>query len=179
MKVRATVALLLLPLLALGGPAASEGCGDKFQRVGRGARFQRGYVALHPACILLYARPQSPIAKALRDLEPALKRAGHLALLVQQPEALAPALRTGQYSVLMTDLSEMKAIEAQARALGAPLPSLLPVLHKPTNEAKKSVEQEYSCLVEAPGKQVDVLAEIDGLMERRVKNGTAVKPPAK
>jgi hypothetical protein len=75
----------MLSLLALG-PAASEGCGDKFQRVGRGARFQRGYVALHPACVLLYARPQSPIAKALRDLEPALKRAGPLPLLVEQPE---------------------------------------------------------------------------------------------
>jgi hypothetical protein len=71
---RAAIAVLMLSLLALG-PAASEGCGDKFQRVGRGARFQRGYVALHPACVLLYARPQSPIAKALRDLEPALKRA--------------------------------------------------------------------------------------------------------
>ena len=86
---RAAIAVLMLSLLALG-PAASEGCGDKFQRVGRGARFQRGYMALHPACILLYARPQSPIAKALKDLEPALKRAGHLPLLVERPEGLGP-----------------------------------------------------------------------------------------
>src|SRR5262245_2416341 len=109
---RAVIFALILSLLALA-PASSEGCGDKFQRVGRGARFQRGYLALHPACILLYARPQSPIAKALKDLEPALKRAGHLPLLVDRPEGLGPALKTGHYSVVMTDLGEVATIEAQ------------------------------------------------------------------
>lgn len=175
---RATIAALILSLLGLD-PASSEGCGDKFQRVGRGARFQRGYMALHPACILLYARPQSPIAKALQDLEPALKRAGHLPLLVERPEGLGPALKTGHYAVVITDLGEAATIEAQARALAVPVPSVLPVLHRPTPEAKAKVEREYSCVVESPGKQVDVLAEIDGLMERRVKSGSALPPPKK
>jgi len=175
---RAAIAVVMLSLLALG-PAASEGCGDKFQRVGRGARFQRGYVALHPACVLLYARPQSPIAKALRDLEPALKRAGHLPLLVEQPEGLGPALKTGHYNVVMTDLAEVATIEAQARAVAVEAPSVLPVLHRPTPELKASVEAQYSCFVASPGKQVDVLAEIDGLMERKVKDGSAPPPPKK
>ena len=173
---RAAIAVVMLSLLALG-PAASEGCGDKFQRVGRGARFQRGYVALHPACILLYARPQSPIAKALKDLEPALKRAGHLPLLVEQPEGLAPALKTGHYNVVLTDLAEIATVEAQARVAAVPSPSVLPVLYRPTRELKASVEAQYSCLVESPGKQVDVLAEIDGLMERKFKDGLALPPP--
>ena len=175
---RAATFGLILSLLALD-PASSEGCGDKFQRVGRGARFQRGYVALHPACILLYARPQSPIAKALRDLEPALKRAGHLPLFVERPEGLGPALKTGHYAVVMTDLAEVATIEAQARAVAVPAPAVLPVLHRPSAEAKATVEKEYSCVVASPGKQVDVLAEIDGLMERRVKNGSALPPPKK
>lgn len=172
---RAAITVLILPLLALA-PAGSEGCGDKFQRVGRGARFQRGYVALHPACILLYARPQSPIAKALRDLEPALKRAGHQPLLVDRPDGLVPALKTGHYAVVMTELADVATIEAQARAAAVPPPSVLPVLHRPTQETKAGVEKEYNCVVESPGRKVDVLAEIDGLMERRVKSGLPTPP---
>jgi hypothetical protein len=161
----------LISLLGFA-PAASEGCGDKFQRVGRGARFQRGYVALHPACILLYARPQSPVAQALRDLEPALARAGHKPLVVDAREKLAPALETGHYNIVMADPADAAAVRDAARSLATP-PSILPVLHKPTPEAKKSAAGEFTCLVSAPGKQVDVLAEIDGLMERRAKTGAA------
>ena len=175
---RAVIAVLILSLLAWN-PAASEGCGDKFQRVGRGARFQRGYVALYPACILLYARPQSPVAKALRDLEPALKRAGHLPLLVESPEGIGPALKTGHYAVVMTDLAEVETIEAQARAAAVPPPSVLPVLHRPTEEAMAGVEKQFGCMVRSPGKKVDVLAEIDGLMERRVKSGSTTPSPRK
>ena len=173
---RAAIAVLILSLVALS-PVASEGCGDKFQRVGRGARFQRGYVALYPACILLYARPQSPIAKALRELEPTLKRAGHLPLFVEHLGGLGPALKTGHYNVVMTELAEVEAIEAQALAVAVAPPSVLPILHRPTQEMKDGVRKQYSCLVESPGKKVDVLAEIDGLMERRVKNGSALPPP--
>jgi hypothetical protein len=164
---RAVVAATILSVLGLG-PAASEGCGDKFQRVGRGARFQRGYVALHPACILLYARPQSAVAQALHDLAPALARAGHKALLVDSRDKLAPALETGHYNIVMADPADAAAVREAARALAAP-PAILPVLHKPTPEARKSAQGEFTCLVSAPGKQVDALAEIDGLMERREK----------
>jgi hypothetical protein len=175
---RSAIGVLILTLLVLR-PAASEGCGDKFQRVGRGARFQRGYVALHPACILLYARPQSQVAKALRDLEPALKRAGHLPLVVEQPAGIAPALKAGHFAVVMTDLADVTMVQAQALVAAVPEPSVLPILYKPTAERKAAVEKEFSCMVEAPGKQVDVLAEIDGLMERRIKSGATSAPPKK
>lgn len=168
---RALAASVLISLLGFA-PAASEGCGDKFQRVGRGARFQRGYVALHPACILLYARPRSAVAQALRDLEPALARAGHKPLLVDAREKLKPALETGHYNIVMADPADAASVREAARALAAP-PAILPVLHKPTPEAKKSAASEFTCLVSAPGKQVDALAEIDGLMERRAKTGAA------
>ena len=108
-----------------------------------------------------------------------MKRAGHLPLLVEQPEGLGPALKTGHYNVVMTDLAEVATIEAQARAAAVPAPSVLPVLHRPTPEVKASVEAQYSCFVASPGKQVDVLAEIDGLMERKVKDGSAPPPPKK
>jgi hypothetical protein len=175
---RAAIAVLILSLLAWN-PSFAEACGDKFQRVGRGARFQRGYVALHPACILLYARPQSQVAKALRELEPALKRAGHLPLVVESPDGIGPALKTGHYAVVMTELGEVETIAAQARAAAVPAPSVLPILHRPTEQAMAEVEKQFGCMVQSPGKKVDVLAEIDGLMERRIKSGSATPTPRK
>jgi len=73
----------------------------------------------------------------------------------------------------------LNVLQAQARAAAVPAPSVLPVLHRPTPEVKASVEAQYSCFVASPGKQVDVLAEIDGLMERKVKDGSAPPPPKK
>ena len=71
-------ALLMVVIAFLAaGTGGAEACGDKFLRVGRGARYQRGYVAIHPACVLLYADPKSSVSAALRELEPVLKRAGH------------------------------------------------------------------------------------------------------
>lgn len=128
--------------------------------------------------ILLYARPQSPIASALRELEPALKRAGHKPLVVDRPEALAPALQTGHYNVVMTDLAEVETVEKETRAL-ATAPAILPVLYRPTSGVKKQAETEYGCFVQSPGKQVDVLAEIDGLLERRAKSGAVFVPAPK
>jgi hypothetical protein len=169
---RAAIGILILSLLALA-PAAAEGCGDKFQRVGRGARFQRGYVALHPAGVILFAPFTSRVGKALRDLEKPLKRAGHQPLLVERPDALVAELRSGRYDVVMADVDDAAAILERAREASVPPPAILPVLHRPSEAQKATVEEEYNCLVIAPGKQVDVLAEIDGLMEARVTGGAA------
>jgi hypothetical protein len=170
-----------LALSALA-PAAAEGCGDKFLRVGRGARFQRGYVSLHPSRILLYARPNTQSARALRELEPALKRAGHNTLLVSEPAKLDLALRGGKQDVVIADFSEAPKLAEQVHALPSP-PSILPVISQPTPEANKKAQAQFGCYVESPGKKLDVLAEIDGLLERRLKErGSSAAPtgsPAK
>jgi len=168
--VRDAIAVLMLSLAV--APAASEGCGDKFQRVGRGARFQRGYVALHPACVLLYAQAGSAVATALRELEPALKHAGHKPFFVDTADGLAPALATGHYNLILTDVASVATVRSAARAVTV-APAILPVLHRPSPELKLQVEQEYRCFVQSPGKQADVLAEIDGLMERLTREGKA------
>ncbi len=54
---------------------------------------------------------------------------------------------------------------AGARRGGAGAVGAARSCYKPTAQTKAAVEKEFSCMVEAPGKQVDVLAEIDGLME--------------
>lgn len=54
MKVALTAACLVL-VLAIHMENA-DACGDKFVRVGRGGRYQRGYIATHPAAVLVDAR---------------------------------------------------------------------------------------------------------------------------
>src|SRR5687768_15678559 len=65
-------------VLALGSQAVMA-CGDKFALLGRGARFQNAYAAIHPARILLVVPPKSVKQAAIRDsrLKTALKMAGH------------------------------------------------------------------------------------------------------
>lgn len=171
---RGTIVLMGL-LLALVEPAKANACGDKFLRVGRGARFQRGYVALHPASILLLARPRTEAGQALRDLQPSLKRAGHRPTVVHDSASLAAALEAKTYDIVMADADDALDVEPRTRGLLF-APSVLPVLHEAAPHAVQSAEQRFGCVVESPGKRSDVLAEIDGLMERRLK-GAAVIPP--
>ena len=169
-----SLAVVLAVTAASLGPVQADACGDKFLRVGRGARYQRGYAALYPACILAYARPGSAVARAIRELEPALKRAGHRLLLVDDTGVLAPALKTGHYNLVLTDFSDVAAVERQARSAGPRLP-IIPVLHRPTKEALAAATKEYPCVVEAPGNKSDVLERIDVLLESRAKAEGAAK----
>ena len=171
---RSLSAVLFLLVWALG-PRPLEACGDKFLRVGRGARFQRGYVALHPGRIVLFVR-RTPAGRALNDQEPALRRAGHRTQLVREEAALDAALRAAPYDMVMVEMADVSTVEPHLRGL-APRPAILPVLDDPTPEALQMAEKEFSCVVESPGKKADVLAEIDGLMEHRGKDAGRSSAP--
>ena len=158
------VTMLMVSILVASSTSAAEACGDKFLRVGRGARYQRAYVAVHPTSLLLVARPGSPVAASLRELEPVLKRAGHKPLLVEDVSAVAPALDHGHFSLILADLKDLPTVETAAKASGAPI-DMLPFLDQPTPAALAAAEQGFRCVAETPGKKVQVLAEIDALME--------------
>jgi hypothetical protein len=167
----------ILPLLlALALPTGAEPCGDKFLRVGRGARYQRGYVAVHPACILLYADPHAAVSPALRELESALRRAGHKPTIVEAPAGVVPALTTGHYNIILAGLDDVALVEAEARKAPVKI-DVLPVLHAPSATVRAMAQKSYHCVAEAPGKKTDVLAEIDDLMEMAQKGGRNAKEP--
>jgi hypothetical protein len=169
---KSRIPLLLLLFL----PAIVEPCGDKFLRVGRGARYQRGYVAIHPACILLYANPRSPVSGALRELESALRRAGHKPTIVESPAGVVPALTTGHYNIILAGLEDVAVVQAEARKTPAKI-DVLPVLHEPSATMRAMAEKSYHCVAQAPGRKTDVLAEIDDLMEMAHKGGQNKKGP--
>lgn len=171
----ASIALLFGVLMAADD--SSQACGDKFLRVGRGARFQRGYVALHPARIVLLARPTTPVGRALKDLEPALRRAGHRTVVVDGPAGMGSALRGSTQDVVMAELDDVPSVETALQGMSA-APSILPVLHESAAARVATVEKRFACVVASCRRSGDVLAEIDGLMERRGGN-RAGKPEAR
>ena len=108
-------------------------CGDKFVRVGRGARYQRGYVALHPASIVLYMGSGAAASGTLKGMEPALKAAGHKVVTVKA-DALAATLRDGKHDLVLADFADAPRIASEVKAAPNP-PELLPVMKKPTPDA--------------------------------------------
>jgi hypothetical protein len=155
---------LLASLLVSASTSDGEACGDKFLRVGRGARYQRSYVAVHPANLLLVARPGSSVAAALRELEPTLKRAGHKPVVVRDAAAAHDALERGHFSIVLTDIKDVPAVEGATRTAGAKV-DVLPFLEQPTPEARAAAEAGYRCVAEIPGKKAEVLGKIDEIME--------------
>jgi hypothetical protein len=162
------VTIVLVSILVASRTSAAEACGDKFLRVGRGARYQRAYVAVHPASLLLLARPGSSVATALRELEPALKRAGHKPLVVEDVSAVASALNGGRFSLVLADVKDLPSVEGAAKASGARVDKQ-PFLDQPTRAARDAAAQAYRCVAETPGKKAQVLAEIDELLEVALK----------
>jgi hypothetical protein len=162
--------------LCLAGAAGdAHACGDKFLRVGRGARYQGGYVAIRPACIILYARAGSALSGTMRELAPALKRAGHKPMLFEDSAAMASALSRDHPNLILAAIEDMGAVEkAVGGAVGT---DVLPILVHPSAGAREDALREYHHVAESPGRKQDLLAGIDEVMERIVKGGTNRRAP--
>ncbi len=160
-----SLALLLAGAIALQAGGDAFACGDKFVRVGRGARYQRGYVALHPASIVVYLGSGATASGTLKGMEPALKAAGHKVVTINA-DALATTLSDGKHDLVLADFGDASRIAAEVKQ--APnTPELLPVMKKPTPDAFAEAEKQWVCVVGDPGDKYEVLTSIDKLLEKR------------
>lgn len=159
------LALLAAASLALHSGGDAFACGDKFARVGRGARYQRGYVALHPASIVLYMGSGAAASGTLKGMDKALKAAGHKVVTVRA-DALVPALRDGKHDLVLADFTDASRIASEVKAAPNP-PELLPVMKKPTPDAYAEAEKQWVCVVGDPGDKYEVLTSIDKVLEKR------------
>jgi len=153
------------------GSADLSACGDKFLRIGRSARF-RGYAAVHPSSILIYT-PTNSTPAGIKELEALLKRAGHKPLAVENGSGLSQVLAAAKYDVVIADYADTGKIKEELQFL-ASKPELLPILYKSTKAVAAEAEKEYHCLIKPDMmSKHDALAEIDHLMELRLKGTTA------
>jgi hypothetical protein len=154
------IILLLFAAFALNVLDAAA-CGDKFLLVGRGARYQRDYVAVHPGSILLYAN--TPLTSS-RGLRAALKMAGHKVTVASTRAELDEALRGGKFDILLADGSE-----------SLPLPDellrstmIVPVLSSGAAVAKASSGKEF-CVLKADHRRRNPIAILDEILGSKLK----------
>jgi hypothetical protein len=164
---RAIGTLLLTSALSISAVEMLAACGDKFIRIGREARYGR-YVAVHPAQILIYG-PEKSAPSRLPELPGLLKRAGHSVRLISRPEDLGPALRAGNFDLILTGMAHADDVARQARAVPSH-PDVMPVLIEPRAAESAAAKTLSPCMINVPFvHKNDALAEIDHRMELRLK----------
>lgn len=160
-------------VLASRAPGALA-CGDKFLVVGRTVRTQRLQGAVHRAAILMYVSPGGALVQALKEtgLDRQLTLAGHKLEPVKDGGALDRALATGNYDLVLADLSDMTALEPRVGAAPAH-PTLLPIVYNPTGEELETAQREYRCVMRSPSTRQGYLAVIEDAMAARLKRNRA------
>ena len=164
---RTITTLLLTVVLSSAATDGLSACGDKFIRIGRQLRYGR-YVALYPATILVYG-PANSAPFRIADLPAVLKRAGHSATVVTQPEELSSALRSAKFDLVLAGLDHAEEVLRQTRVAPSH-PDILPVLINPRPAEKAAAKALSPCIINAPAEQKnEALAQIDHRMELRLK----------
>jgi hypothetical protein len=170
MMLRHPVVVAVVAATLASASADLSACGDKFLRIGRSERF-RGYAAVHPSSILIYT-PANATPAGIKDFEALLKRAGHKTLAVENGARLSQIFAAATYDVVIADYADTGKIKGELQSV-ASRPGLLPILYKPTKAVAAEAEKEYHSLIKPDAmSKHDALAEIDHLMELRLK-GTA------
>jgi hypothetical protein len=146
-----------------------QACGDKFLFVGRIVKYQQTVAASSPASILIYMNPASKLPAAVQEtkLDSLLSMAGHRVEAVGDSEAVARAVRTGRYDVLLVDAAD--APHADLWKAAAPSLVVVPVLYHATKAEQVAAEQTYKRILKAPAKPTDSLALVNEIMKGRPK----------
>ena len=162
-----TVVLAFLCLSTLG-----EACGDKLLSAGRGARFQRWFLAKRPASILIYASGNG-IAPALKtpDFQAALKKVGHKVEAVEDKSSLARLLLEKKYDLVLADFSDVGLV-VQSLTSALSKPTLLPVLFKPSKQQAAAAIKEHPFVLKAPGDILQHLDAIEDAMKARERSAS-------
>lgn len=159
--------LVVLILWALSASADLLACGNKFLVPSRGTRFGKVAVARQEAAILVYANPESTVAKAMGDVpvEMVLLQAGYLPTRVSDPEELDQALRQGGWDLVLADLDDSATLRWQLE--GNDAPTVVPVLYEPTKSAMAQARKDYGRAIKAPLKSQRFLETIDDAVAMR------------
>ena len=164
---RITIAFVIALGISLLSIAVADACGDKLLRIGRGARFQR---SLQPATVLIYL-PSSATAEAATKapkLQAFLKKAGHRPNIVQGADRLSEVLRSGQYDVVLTALTEVPSVLRQAQA-SASKPVVVPMIFNASKAEVTAAKKQFRCVVKNPNDGDQYLDAIDEAMRSRMR----------
>jgi len=149
--------------IAMGTDALA--CGDKYLTVGRGTRFQRGYVSLHPVSIVVL---KSSVT-GRKDFLSRLKVAGHRLDVTDDVATLAERIKSGKFELVLADYARATEVGELLRDLPSK-PLFLPVVDA-ASAMRSGAEKQFGCLLnaEANKKQKNFLAVIDDAIDAKLK----------
>ena len=166
MKTSIKTAAWTLALCLSMGASNAHACGEAMYRMGGALRYH-AFITRHPAEILLYSGPaqlqhsDEERAKFHENLE----RAGHKVTVVTDPSALAQALSTHSYDVIIASTGDMDVVTSNIVAT-AREPTLIPVLaHDASDE--KEMRARFPKLVTADANLNQFLKLIERSMKAR------------
>jgi hypothetical protein len=163
-----TSAVLALVLAACAWTDVGA-CGDKFFRIGRNMRYQRRYVAVHPASVLIYEPARNSAPARIKDLPKLLKQAGHHPSVVTNRAALTSALAAGGIDVVLAGLDDIQLLRTETVAL-IEKPTIIPVLIGASKAQVAEAEAAHHAAIHAPDQDLnDALAQIDRAIDSNAK----------
>jgi len=106
------------------------------------ARLRQIYSRAHPASVLAYVRQSSPASAVVKELELRrdLKQAGYRSYAVENTTKLDSALTTGQFDLVLADVSDAEGLEEQVRSAPS-MPLMLPIVYK-SNKTETAVAEK-------------------------------------
>jgi hypothetical protein len=142
-------------------------CGDKLLVVGRGARFQRGYVAVHPTSVLLV----DPNGATSSDVMASLRRAGHRVDVVKDSTEVRGAVAANKYEIVLADWSRASDIQP-AVSSAAPSVLFLPLLDGASDADVAAATKLYRCALQSDKKKAkrSFLARLDEAIDAKRKS---------
>ncbi len=164
---RSVLVIALLIAAAPVGWRAVEACGDKFLIVGRAMRLQQAYAAVHPGNIVIYARPSTNAAAAIRDpqFQKSLRQAGHAVSVIEDFTLFQQALASSSFDIVLADLAEAPKIDSLV-ASSPSHPKPLYVLY-PSAIEQKGLQSQYMCKLKSSDRATRYLDLIDDEMKAR------------
>jgi hypothetical protein len=132
---------LALALAMAGAPALSSACSEGMFSSGKGLAFQ-SYLAPRPAHVLIYSTAADGDADPLHA---GLQKAGHTLTIVRDADALASALDSGHYDIVIAAVDDAEQVATNVRT-GAGAPALLPIVARGTASAA-SLRERFGTFV--------------------------------
>ena len=155
-------------IVGLAAPVLDlQACGDKFLRAGRSSRM-KGYAAMYPASILLYpsANAKPAVVSAWQKM---LKDAGHKTQIVTRTASLTSTVASGSYDIVITDYGSAARVRTEVMDARSK-PGVLPVLNDSSKSAAAKATAEFQHFLDPEMTNREKLAEIDHVMELRLKS---------
>ena len=158
------VALITALFLQFSAPYA-DACGDKTMRVQRGLRYYQPLAKKHPSKVLIYSAALPP-GKAVELRDFLNNKVGHKSTVMDDVASIKNALRSSNYDLVLTNLSEAPALQKQVDAF-TPKTFVVPILFKKSEE--QAAKKQYKVVMNKPKDGLDFMVAIFKVMDSQSK----------